>query len=126
MASPQRVAILKATGRAFPSPVDARALIDTGASCTAVDDSVIRMLELKPTGQVTVHTPTSPPSGEARYLYDVSIMIGNNQASAQSHTISVIATSLESQGFLILIGWDILSRCVLKCDGPNNMFELNW
>jgi len=53
---------LAQAGQTVPSPVSGLALIDTGASISAVDDSIIQSLGVSPVGIATVKTP----SGAAR------------------------------------------------------------
>jgi hypothetical protein len=126
MASPQRVAHLKAVGLPFPAPKIVRSLIDTGASCSAFDEHLVGMLGLVPTGLVPIATPTTGGVPVDRYLYDVSVVIGDGRADPRTYTIGMVASGLASEGFTVLIGWDILSRCVLRCDGPNGMFTLDY
>jgi predicted aspartyl protease len=56
---------LAAENQPQPSPIQVRALIDTGASHTCVDPSVLRPLNLTPTGSTHV---SSPSMVEAAYF----------------------------------------------------------
>ena len=126
MATQQRVEALKAAGLAFPPPQSIRVLIDTGASSTSVDHSVIASLGLDPTGFALVHTPTTSGIPVGRALYDLSIVFGEGSIDPRTYTIDVIETDFSGQPFALLLGWDILSRCVFRCDGPNGMFSLSF
>jgi hypothetical protein len=50
--------ILSKHGLAIPRPVPIQAQIDTGASCTAIDHSVSRQLDVGPTGKTKVLVPS--------------------------------------------------------------------
>ena len=50
---------LRKVGQPVPAAVRVRGLIDTGASLTAIDPTVLQALNLTPTGAVGVLTPTT-------------------------------------------------------------------
>jgi predicted aspartyl protease len=126
--SDARAAAMKAANIAIPSPIQIRALVDTGASCTCVDPSVMTSLGLTPTGTVPVSTPTTGGTPELKYQYDVALAIpGATQADIPLvlATIAVVeAELLAGQGFHALIGRDILSQCVLVYNGSFTQFTL--
>jgi hypothetical protein len=66
---------LMTAGQPVPAGISARALIDTGASCTCVDPSILAKLALTPTGTVSVHTPSTGPAAHLAEQYDVSLII---------------------------------------------------
>ncbi len=70
-----RQTALQNAGQAVPAPVPARALIDTGASCTAIDPSLIQALGLTPTGTVPVHTPTTGQSPQICNQFDIALAL---------------------------------------------------
>jgi len=125
MTTPQYVAQLKKARRPVAGPIIVRTLVDTGASCCALDYGIITRLSLMQTGLAKIHTSTTGLGCEERALYDVSIFIGTPDEVA-SFTVSVVGADLASEGFLAIIGWDILKRCVLTCDGPQNVFRLDF
>jgi hypothetical protein len=63
---------LRAANEPVPTAVRVQALVDTGASCTCVDPSVLAALELDPTGNVFVHTPTTGGTPETKDQYDAA------------------------------------------------------
>ena len=126
MATHQRVSSLKAAGLPFPQPQTIRALIDTGASCSVLDRTVSNALSLAPTSTILVHTPSSGSNYAVRDVLDVSLTIGASKPDPATFTLGVIASDLASEGFLALIGWDVLSQCVLTCDGPVGLFSLSF
>jgi hypothetical protein len=70
MQTNQRVEALKRSGRKFSSPMVVLGLIDTGASISALDPTIIHSLGLAPRDVVSVHTPTTGPAYEERWSYD--------------------------------------------------------
>lgn len=119
MQTHQRIAALKKLGRKHSSPVSIRGLIDTGASCSAIDPRIVQALDLDRRGQVPIHTPSSGPDLDYRGQYDVCFVLGEMTESPLESTLPVIECDLASQNFLALVGRDVLSRCQLCFDGPS-------
>ena len=126
MATSQHVARLKAARLPVPSPVTGRTLVDTGASCCALDNEIIARLGLNPTGRSKIHTATTGPGYEERDQYAASIFIGTMPGLVASYTLSVVGADLASEGFLVIIGWDLLNQCVLSCNGPARSFRIKY
>ncbi|MGH7559110.1 MAG: aspartyl protease family protein [Gemmatimonadota bacterium] len=126
--SQQRAEALQAAGEAIPNAVRVQALVDTGASCTCVDYSILSALDLSPTGSVPVHSPTTGATPETKDQYDASLLIPGAHATHVPlilQTIPVVAAELVAvQGFEVLIGRDILQDCVLVYNGTNGWFTL--
>jgi len=61
-----RITVLEALGEAPPSPVAVRALVDTGASRTNVQRSVLDRLGLEAVGEELVHTAST--AGEPKQV----------------------------------------------------------
>jgi hypothetical protein len=122
--TPQRAAMLGAAGLPIPAPLTVRALIDIGASGCALDNTVIRGLNLTPTGKVLVHTPSTGAGYVARDEYDVGMVIGAPGPGARTFIVGVVGADLAGEGFLALIGWEVLNHCTLFCDGPAGTFTL--
>ena len=77
-----RRSALDAAGQTIPNMVPIQALVDTGASATCMDPSVLKTLTLTPTGSATVNTPTTGGYPVVADQYDVSILVppaGANQ-----------------------------------------------
>jgi predicted aspartyl protease len=111
----------------IPNAVQIQALVDTGASGTCIDPSVLNQLGLTPTGKTLVNTPTTGTQPASADTYDVSLTIYavENQPPLIQHTIPVIASELlAGQGIHALIGRDILRGCLLMYDGANGLFSL--
>lgn len=125
--STSRIQALSAAGQSIPNPVQVLGLLDTGASGTAVDLSVLTSLGLTPTGTIDVNTPTTGNTPQPADQYDVGFLIpAPGGAPLFSQTLPVIASELFStQGFHALIGRDILSQCVFMYNG-SGFFTLSY
>lgn len=126
--SEARRAALVAVGQPTPNLITIRALVDTGASGTCIDPSVLNALALTPTGSVLVNTPSTGSTPHAADQFDVAIIV---PGASPSHTplfvenIAVLSADLlQAQGFHALIGRDILSLCLLSYDGMTGSFTL--
>ncbi len=123
--SAERSEALTKAGKAVPTGQGVDALVDTGASCSSVDPSVLQALDLTPTGNVPIYTP----SGKANLdQYDVGLLIPGADATHAPlifPTIPVVAAELKTeQGFDVLIGRDILSMCMLIYNGTQGFYTL--
>ena len=113
-------------------------MVDTGASGTCVDPSVLSQLNLSPTGQTQINTPSTGAQATAAYQYDVSLLIMTTQDQAPFFrpampvigapffrpAMPVIGSELVVQGFHVPIGRDILRHCLLTYDGQSGLFSL--
>ena len=128
LVSMARQTALTAAGVPIPNHVQIRALVDTGASATCIDPSVLQSLGLTPTGSTMVNTPTTGSTPVQIDQYDVSILVPGATAAHTPlifNNIPVICTELlAAQGFHALIGRDILSQCLLTYNGDLGQFTL--
>jgi hypothetical protein len=72
-------------------------------------------------------TPSTGANPATVDLYEVSFSIFSTREESplSYHTIPAIETQLlESQGFHVLIGRDVLQHCMLVFDGRNGRFSL--
>ena len=125
-----RMAALEQANRPIPPVFSARGLVDTGASCTAIDPSVVTDLELSPTGDMAAITPGTTPGTKPVDVsqYDVGVLIYgiNNLNPLVIPVLPVIEVELANQGFQALIGRDILARCVLIYNGSLGQYTLSF
>jgi len=115
---------LTANKQPVPPSVRIRGLVDTGASCTCVDPSILASLQLSPTGTTTMHTPSTGASPGTANLYDASIVLVHPQLSLTFFNQAVAESVLAVQGIHALIGRDILAKCLLTYDGQSKLFIL--
>jgi len=110
-----------------PSPITITGLVDTGASCTSIDSSVLRQLSIPSTGKTPVHTPSTQASApHIADLYDISIILVHPLIKRTMTALAVTESQLVHQGIQALIGRDILSVCLFTYDGPGQNFCLGF
>jgi len=127
MVSSARHQMLVAAGQPVPIPQPILALIDTGASISAVEPAILTALGLTPTGEADIHTPSTQGVPVHTPTYDVCIGIyaaREGDLHFISETVQVTATPLTSHGFQALIGTDILRSCVLHYNGAEGFFTI--
>ena len=99
-------------------------LIDTGASGVCIDPTIAQQLSLQPTGTGSMISPTTGAIPLMVPVYDISIKVPHFPSSLDFNSIPAMESILLNQGFGVLIGRDILSKCLLIYDGVNNLFTM--
>ena len=126
--SQARAAALQRAKQAIPRPVQIVALVDTGASCTCVDPSVLTGLQLTATGPITMNTPSTGGIPHTAFQFDVSLIIPGGLPGHPSLIFPNIAVAsaelVTQQGFHALIGRDVLGQCILAYNGSTRTFTL--
>jgi hypothetical protein len=111
---------LARSGLPVPPARTGFALIDTGASITAVDEEVVATLGIQPIGQMKLSTPSqSMPA----WLYAVQLTCYGVEMPALE-LLDVVGCTLQPQGFIALLGRNFLRKAVLVYDGPRGSFTL--
>ena len=120
-----RAAALKAAGQPVPASIPITGLIDTGASCTSIDSSILTTLSISSTGTVPVHTPSTQAGvPHVANMYDISLVLVHPSLTRTFHVWPVMESQLIHQGIQALIGRDILAFCLLTYDGASQNFSL--
>jgi Retroviral aspartyl protease len=118
---------LRISLRPVPTPISARALLDSGAEITCVDSSLIQQLGLPYDSMSLVNVPAHGGI-TVNGLYDASLTIVHPSGQARQHLIvrnlKVLELSLSLLGYQGLIGRDVLSQCKFLYHGPRNKFRL--
>lgn len=116
---------------AKPKEKEVSALIDTGASVSIIDTSLVDELELQSKGYCPVSgfdSRTENGDGPKRYPnYEVGLSILDESSRDPIITIETgqaVGHSLSNTRFDAIIGMDVLHHCKLHLDGPNENFEL--
>jgi Aspartyl protease len=125
--SEARSAALVAAKQPIPGVVVIRALLDTGASGTCIDPTLLKGLGLTPTGNIQCHTPSTGAAPHSADSYDVSLAIYSDVTQPYLHlpTLAVMASDLFAvQGIHALIGRDVLASCLLTYNGSMGQFTL--
>lgn len=126
VSSPRRQA-LAAAGQPIPGPMVARLLIDTGASMTSIDDKFVQGLQLQPTGQIQMHTPSTGQASVPVFTYDVELHFGGfNNSTHTFPSMGVIGCDFSGQSIDGLFARDALQHSRLIYSGPESLWMLSF
>jgi hypothetical protein len=121
-----RIVALQAANQPVPQSQRVLALVDTGASITSVDPSVITALGIQPTGALPVHTPSTGGTALQMNTFDVAIYIPiPNKPHFSLGALQVFESTLKVQGFEVLLGRDVLQHALFIYDGSGS-FSLSF
>lgn len=98
--------------------MEVQALIDTGAEFSSVDERLVYELGLKDAGKITVFTATSEGSEVGAYEATFAIQGPPGTYDFVVSGLRVAAGKLAAQGFLAILGRDVLGHCSVTYDGP--------
>jgi hypothetical protein len=118
---------LTVSGLPIPNLVTMRLLIDTGASCVALDQTAIASLGLVPTGRATVHTPsTDAAAPHFCNQYDVSLVLpaASERMPLLLEALPILEGAFRHQGIDGLLGRDVLAQCTLVYNAPVGSYTL--
>lgn len=111
---------LQISGEPISAPVQAFAMIDTGASVSVVRQGLPAQLGLNPIGVTYINTPSS--TNVPCYEYPVRLIFPNNVVVEAT----VLEVPLQGQNIQCLIGRDVLAHGVLIYIGYGNLFSLSF
>jgi hypothetical protein len=112
----QHIDALISQGQTPPEAIPGYAIIDTGASMTAVDEDVCRRLGLQPTGsQKTAHA--GGPDIRACYPIQVSFP-GTPLPSFSTPRAMSVNLQFGKTPYILLFGRDLLARIKFVYNGP--------
>jgi hypothetical protein len=120
----------RTAGKPVPNPASFQALLDPGAEVICVDPSALA--RLIPTGiQPLRFVFTNMPAASGHGLgaeYSVSLTVLHPSGNARAHLTlpnqPVIEQPLAALGYQVLLGRDLLQRCLLFLDGPGKQFTI--
>jgi hypothetical protein len=119
--------ILRERGMPIPVARRLRALVDTGASRTVVEEEHLRSLGLLPLGEAYVHTASTERDAVPRNIYAVALSLAEEVTGTLARNLLILsAGDLSGLGVQILLGRDVLSRGILTYDGPGREFSLEF
>jgi len=111
--------VLVAQNQPIPPSVPGPALVDTGASICAVDESAALKLGLQPVGQSNV---SGVGGTRIHNVYVGKVTFPGTPIPPQEWTLT--GADLKDQNLLLLIGRDILRACVLIYNGPLGCYTI--
>jgi predicted aspartyl protease len=112
--------VLQKNNKNIPTPISTVAMVDTGATCTVIQENTAKSLNLNPVGVTLINTPSS--TNVQCYEYLIRLLFPNNVIV---ETIA-IAVPLQDQHIQCLIGRDVLRHGVLIYTGYINTFTLSF
>lgn len=118
--SERLASLLTIFGKSIPNPRTGWGLIDTGASITAVDSAVLDSLALNPFSKTKVLTP----GGESiQGVYACRIGFPGTPIPTLEFN-PVIGSQLQTQGYIALIGRDLLRHFQLVYNGLEGFWTI--
>lgn len=110
-------------GIPLPAPITGKALIDTGASISAVDVNMInQQFQLPAMGVSEMVTPLGHK--EDRNVYPISFSFPGTDLP-KVPLIAAVGCDLIQQNIVALLGRDILSKFILIYNGPGATISLS-
>lgn len=110
---------LRQSGQPVPPPISGVGLVDTGATISAVDDTVIQRLGISPIGLTTTGTAGGPAQ---QNLYPARFAFPDLLSGFEFSR--VLGANLTGLGIIALVGRDVLSRMILVYNGPVGVVTL--
>jgi hypothetical protein len=118
---------LVAAGHTPPPQILAKLVVDTGASLTSIDCTILTQLGIPATGKVPIHTPSTQGVPHLADQYDVSI--GIYGVSALIHSVPalpVVDGKFKAQGIDGLLGRDVLAVARLTYCGADGFYLMSF
>jgi len=118
---------LQATNQAIPTPIAGIALVDTGATMSAVEVTVVQSLGIQPVGTAVVGTAGGKQMQAvypARFSFPGTGLPHIDCSSLFGASLLGISPAGGGQPLIALIGRDILTQFVLVYNGPAATFSL--
>lgn len=118
--TPQHLAVLQGLGRPAPAPVSGQALTDTGAGLCTVDEQIVQALGIPPFGSSTIYTPSGTSN---RQTFPAALSFPGTTLPNLTFN-DFVGTDLQMQGFIAIIGRNILRYFVISYNGPGGHITL--
>jgi hypothetical protein len=116
---------LRTAGQVIPANQNCSLLIDTGASGTSIDPSIITTLGLAPTGNIPIQTPSTGGTPHFANTYDISMIILGPGIPKIIPAMQIVGLPLRHQGIDGLLGRDVLASARLIYSGTDNIVMMS-
>ncbi len=115
-------------GREVPPAVKVPFLVDTGASSSMVDDSIMRTLQLTPTSAAQFHSASSNGLAQSCDVFDVSVLLGGTgrPTAMRFDPLPILATAFINHPSQGLLGRDVLNHLQLEWNGPGTLLTISY
>lgn len=114
----------KANNLPIPAAIKGRALIDTGASTTCVDETAVASLGISPIDKVWMTSASHDRTEKG--VYPVRLFTREKSGNITITANRAIGAALAGQGLLALVGRDILKDMVLFYQGKDGHIRLSF
>jgi hypothetical protein len=104
-------------------------VVDTGASLTSIDCTILQQLGLSATGVVPVHTPSTQGLPHNANQYDISLTILGQAIGTVAYisaALPVVDGQFKVQGIDGLLGRDVLATARLIYLGPDSWYAMSF
>lgn len=112
--------VLIQANKPVPAAIQGLALIDTGASVSCVDSTIAATLKLPIVG--TANMASASHANTSVSLHPIQITLQNQAISFNASR--AMSANIANQGFIAIIGRDILQLCTLFYNGPTGQITL--
>ena len=107
-------------GETVPAAVDGLALIDTGASCTCVDEDAARRAGLNVIDRGTISSASHAAHSVPVFACEIDVA-----ELGKIHHRRAMGVTLANQGLLAVIGRDMLTSTVLIYNGVSGSLSIS-
>jgi len=115
----------RAAGLPVPGALAVAALLDTGASRSVLALSVVAQLGLIAMGETDLFTASTGDVPVALGVFAVDLALAGDRTGPIAVDLEVAGSdALGGVQVQMLLGRDVLDRCLLAYDGPNRRFAL--
>jgi hypothetical protein len=117
---------LRNAGLPVPSAIPIRAIVDTGASTTCIENHLIAPLGMAPTGTIHVHTPSTSGAPLQCDQYDVCLILPHPIYNGTIQIVPIIGCGILGGSIQGLLGRDVLAFCNFFYSGLDARFSLSF
>jgi hypothetical protein len=120
-----RMAALRAAGQPLPPQQILAGMLDTGSTLTVIDPPVRQALNLVPFRIRRASVASAPaPIQVPSYKLDLAITDPHGHFWLLCPMLSVLEAPLAHMGVAVLVGCDVLSKCLYSHNGSAGTFTL--